>query len=138
VLKWIRKSKKEISFCESSHLDVWNGIINIWFLATRNGNKWNELEWDYFYPTLVLLTLLCLPMVFVKQIVLFLFTALIRMYQWVISPWLGPSKCRYTPSCSEYCMQALHKHGLVKGFWLSIKRIARCAPWGSHGFDPVP
>jgi putative membrane protein insertion efficiency factor len=65
------------------------------------------------------------------------FIALIRLYQLVISPWLGP-KCRYTPTCSQYGIEALKKHGLLKGGWLTIKRIARCHPWGGHGYDPVP
>jgi putative membrane protein insertion efficiency factor len=65
------------------------------------------------------------------------FIALIRLYQWAISPWLGP-KCRYTPTCSSYALQAFRKYGIFKGFWLSLKRISRCHPWGGHGFDPVP
>lgn len=63
--------------------------------------------------------------------------ALIRVYQWIISPLLGP-KCRFTPTCSQYAVEALKKHGLFKGFWLAIRRIARCHPWGGHGVDPVP
>ena len=63
--------------------------------------------------------------------------ALIRIYQLVISPVLGP-KCRFTPTCSQYALEALKKHGLFKGGWLSIKRISRCHPWGGHGEDPVP
>jgi len=63
--------------------------------------------------------------------------ALIRVYQWGISPLLGP-KCRYTPTCSQYAVEALRKHGLLKGSWLAIRRIARCHPWGGHGIDPVP
>jgi len=63
--------------------------------------------------------------------------ALIRIYQLVISPALGP-KCRFTPTCSLYALEALKKYGLFKGGWLSIKRIARCHPWGGHGEDPVP
>ncbi len=63
---------------------------------------------------------------------------LIRIYQGVISPWMGPSKCRYQPTCSAYAIEALQKHGVLKGLWLSLKRISRCAPWGGHGFDPVP
>jgi putative membrane protein insertion efficiency factor len=55
----------------------------------------------------------------------------------VISPALGP-KCRYTPTCSQYSVQALQKHGLIKGGWLAIKRISRCRPGGGHGYDPVP
>jgi len=65
------------------------------------------------------------------------FIGLIRLYQLIISPILGP-KCRFTPSCSHYGIEALKKHGLIKGLWLTIKRIARCHPWGGHGYDPVP
>ncbi|HOZ77524.1 MAG TPA: membrane protein insertion efficiency factor YidD [Ferruginibacter sp.] len=71
------------------------------------------------------------------QIASFPFILLIKLYQLVISPWLG-SKCRYTPSCSHYGIQALKKHGLFKGLWLTLKRISRCHPWGGHGYDPVP
>jgi len=67
---------------------------------------------------------------------IFPFLVLIRIYQWVISPWLGP-KCRFTPSCSHYAAEALQKHGLWKGSGLAIKRISRCHPWGSSGYDPV-
>lgn len=67
-----------------------------------------------------------------------LLQCLIQLYQWFISPLLGPSKCRYIPTCSEYAKEALQKYGLMKGFYLSVKRIARCAPWGSDGYDPVP
>jgi uncharacterized protein len=67
----------------------------------------------------------------------FPFIVLIKFYQWVISPWLGP-KCRYTPTCSHYAEEALRKHGPIKGLWLAIKRIARCHPWGGSGYDPVP
>lgn len=63
--------------------------------------------------------------------------ALIRIYQWGISPLLGP-RCRFTPSCSHYAVEALQKHGLFKGLWLAMRRIARCHPWGGHGADPVP
>ncbi len=65
------------------------------------------------------------------------FILLIRFYQYVISPWLGP-KCRYTPTCSQYSLEAFKKYGIFKGFWLTIKRISRCHPWGGHGYDPVP
>lgn len=65
------------------------------------------------------------------------FIALIKLYQWILSPLLGP-KCRFTPTCSQYSLEALKKHGLLKGFWLSVKRIGRCHPWGGHGYDPVP
>ncbi|MEE1885463.1 membrane protein insertion efficiency factor YidD [Pedobacter flavus] len=62
---------------------------------------------------------------------------LIKLYQWFISPLLG-SNCRFTPTCSQYGLEAIKKHGPFKGFWLTIKRIGRCNPWGSHGHDPVP
>jgi len=62
---------------------------------------------------------------------------LIKLYQWVISPLLGP-KCRFTPTCSQYTIEALKKYGLFKGGWLSLRRISRCHPWGGHGVDPVP
>ncbi|MFT4022484.1 MAG: membrane protein insertion efficiency factor YidD [Flavihumibacter sp.] len=65
------------------------------------------------------------------------FIALIRFYQWGISPLLGP-KCRYTPTCSQYALEALGRYGLFKGSWLAIKRISRCHPWGGSGHDPVP
>ena len=66
-----------------------------------------------------------------------LITLPIRFYRLFISP-LIPSRCRYTPTCSEYALEALHTHGLIHGLWLSIKRIGRCHPWGGHGYDPVP
>jgi uncharacterized protein len=65
------------------------------------------------------------------------FIALIKIYQWVISPLLGP-KCRFTPTCSQYGLEAFKKYGLFKGFWLTLKRVLRCHPWGGHGYDPVP
>jgi hypothetical protein len=65
------------------------------------------------------------------------FIALIKFYQWVLSPLLGP-KCRYTPTCSQYAVEALKKYGVWKGLWLAVKRISRCHPWGGHGYDPVP
>ena len=73
----------------------------------------------------------------ILQLLSYPFIALIKIYQWVISPWLGP-QCRFTPTCSNYALQAFQKYGLFKGFWLSIKRISRCHPWGGHGEDPVP
>ena len=62
---------------------------------------------------------------------------LIKIYQKVVSPWT-PASCRYTPSCSSYSIDAFQKHGLWKGFVLTIKRIASCHPWGGSGYDPVP
>jgi putative membrane protein insertion efficiency factor len=65
------------------------------------------------------------------------FIAIIKIYQWVISP-LFPAKCRFTPTCSHYGLEAFKKHGIFKGFWLTLKRVVRCNPWGGHGYDPVP
>lgn len=62
---------------------------------------------------------------------------LIRFYQYAISPHLMPS-CRFTPTCSQYGIDAILKHGPVKGGGLSVRRICRCHPWGGHGHDPVP
>ena len=73
----------------------------------------------------------------ILQILSFPFIMLIKLYQWIISPWLG-SKCRYTPTCSHYGVEALKKYGPVKGLWLTIKRVSKCHPWGGHGYDPVP
>lgn len=72
-----------------------------------------------------------------KKILIFPFVVLIRFYQLVISP-LTPPSCRFTPTCSHYTLEALKKHGLFKGSWLGLKRIAKCHPWGKSGYDPVP
>lgn len=61
----------------------------------------------------------------------------IRAYQWLISPIL-PGACRHLPTCSDYAVQALEIHGPFRGFWLALKRILRCHPWGTSGYDPVP
>ncbi len=61
----------------------------------------------------------------------------IRFYQKFISP-LTPPSCRYTPTCSQYAVEALRKHGPLKGMYLAVRRILRCHPWGGHGHDPVP
>lgn len=58
-------------------------------------------------------------------------------YRKVISP-LKPPCCRFSPTCSQYTIEALRKHGPVKGLWLAIRRILRCNPWGGSGYDPVP
>lgn len=72
-----------------------------------------------------------------KKIFSYILILPIRFYQLCISPMLPPS-CRYTPSCSHYAIEALKKHGPIKGTWLAIKRICRCHPWGGSGHDPVP
>ncbi|MDA0781139.1 MAG: membrane protein insertion efficiency factor YidD [Rickettsiales bacterium] len=63
--------------------------------------------------------------------------AIIKLYKIVISPFL-PRACRYLPTCSEYAAEALKTHGIIRGGYLSIKRILSCHPWGKHGYDPVP
>jgi len=77
------------------------------------------------------------PSTSIKEILSFPFIILIKGYQLIISPWLG-NQCRYTPTCSQYGIEALKKYGPFKGLWLTVKRIARCNPWGGHGPDPVP
>ncbi|MDD2617377.1 MAG: membrane protein insertion efficiency factor YidD [Bacteroidales bacterium] len=72
-----------------------------------------------------------------RKLAIFLVLLPVRFYRLFISP-LFPSSCRYTPTCSEYAVQAVQKHGSFKGGWLAIKRILRCHPWGGHGYDPVP
>ena len=61
----------------------------------------------------------------------------VRFYQYFISPLTGPN-CRYAPTCSEYAMEALDKHGALKGTWLTLRRLSRCHPLGGSGYDPVP
>lgn len=73
----------------------------------------------------------------IKKILIFPFVLLIRFYQICISPFT-PASCRFSPTCSHYTLEALKKHGLIKGSWLGIKRIAKCHPWGGSGYDPVP
>ncbi|GIK97249.1 MAG: putative membrane protein insertion efficiency factor [Alphaproteobacteria bacterium] len=63
--------------------------------------------------------------------------ALIRVYQWTISPLL-PRSCRFAPSCSEYAAEAVARHGALAGSWLALRRLSRCHPWGGDGYDPVP
>lgn len=62
---------------------------------------------------------------------------IVRGYRLLVSPWTPPS-CRYTPTCSAYAIEAIERHGAVKGAWLAARRIGRCHPWGGHGYDPVP
>lgn len=78
-------------------------------------SAWGLLKW-----------LLALPLI-----------ALVKFYQYCISPFTLPS-CRYEPTCSQYALGALRKHGPLKGSWLTLRRLARCHPWGGSGYDPVP
>jgi len=72
-----------------------------------------------------------------KKVLIAPFVLLVRIYQWVISPLL-PKSCRFEPTCSHYTIEALKVHGLWKGMGLAIRRITKCHPWGSTGYDPVP
>jgi putative membrane protein insertion efficiency factor len=65
-----------------------------------------------------------------------LLQAAVRGYQILFSPFAGGA-CRFTPSCSAYALEALERHGALRGTWLAIRRVARCHPWGSAGYDPV-
>ncbi len=72
-----------------------------------------------------------------NKIITFPLVIIIKFYQWFISPLL-PKNCRYEPTCSHYMVEALQFHGIFKGFYLGVKRILRCHPWGGEGYDPVP
>lgn len=61
----------------------------------------------------------------------------VRGYKLLVSPWT-PAACRFAPSCSAYAIEAVERHGGLRGAWLALRRIARCHPWGGHGYDPVP
>lgn len=61
----------------------------------------------------------------------------VRAYRLFLSPWLGRS-CRFQPTCSEYALEALARHGALRGSWLTAGRLLRCRPGGGHGYDPVP
>lgn len=62
---------------------------------------------------------------------------LIKLYRLTISPWMPPV-CRFQPSCSTYALEAVQRHGGIRGGWLAARRLARCHPWGGSGYDPVP
>lgn len=72
-----------------------------------------------------------------KRILTAILLVPIYFYKYFISP-LTPPSCRFTPTCSEYAVQALKKHGPFKGLYLTIRRLMRCHPWGGSGYDPVP
>ena len=71
------------------------------------------------------------------DLVIYLVTGIISLYQILLSPFL-PGTCRFYPTCSHYCQEALLKYGLRRGLILSLKRLARCHPWHPGGFDPLP
>lgn len=62
---------------------------------------------------------------------------LVRLYQWGVSPWLGP-RCRFEPSCSRYAIASIRRFGPARGGLLALRRLCRCHPWGASGYDPVP
>ena len=74
---------------------------------------------------------------FISAFIIKILIVPVKFYQYFLSPMLGKN-CRYTPTCSAYTIEALKKHGVIKGGYLSIKRILSCNPWGGHGYDPVP
>lgn len=74
---------------------------------------------------------------FLLRLLAFPMLLLIRFYQRCISP-LTPAMCRFQPTCSQYAIEAIRKYGPFKGGWLTLKRLARCHPWGGSGYDPVP
>lgn len=73
----------------------------------------------------------------ISRYVVWVLSLPVLFYQRAISPFTPPS-CRFTPTCSAYALEALRKHGPVKGLFLAVKRILRCHPWGGSGYDPVP
>ncbi|MBD5310840.1 MAG: membrane protein insertion efficiency factor YidD [Muribaculaceae bacterium] len=73
----------------------------------------------------------------IRRAAVFLLVLPIRFYQLCISP-MFPAACRYQPTCSQYAIEALRRHGPLKGLWLALRRIARCHPFGGSGYDPVP
>jgi putative membrane protein insertion efficiency factor len=76
-------------------------------------------------------------MIALKSLLVLPLLWLIRCYQLAIAPLLGP-RCRFYPSCSEYSMESLRRHGVLRGLWLTVRRIVRCHPWHPGGYDPVP
>lgn len=72
-----------------------------------------------------------------SKILSMLLIKVVRVYQLLVSPWLGES-CRHNPTCSAYSIKAIRRFGPLKGGWLTAKRISKCHPWGTSGYDPVP
>ena len=74
---------------------------------------------------------------FIRLLFSKLLIGLIKLYQVTLSPLIGRA-CRYTPTCSNYGIEAIQKYGPIKGSWLTLKRVLSCNPWGGSGYDPVP
>jgi putative membrane protein insertion efficiency factor len=74
---------------------------------------------------------------FVKKVFANILIAIVRFYQLAISP-LYPATCRYAPTCSQYMIEAIRVHGVLRGTWMGLRRISKCHPWGGSGYDPVP
>lgn len=72
-----------------------------------------------------------------RSVLRFLLLLPLRVYRVALSPLLPP-RCRYAPTCSAYAVEAVERHGVIKGAALAVRRIMRCHPWGGSGFDPVP
>jgi len=72
-----------------------------------------------------------------NKVIIFPLLIIIKAYQIILSPILG-NNCRFLPTCSEYSIESLKAYGLIKGIFLTVKRIGKCHPWGSHGYDPIP
>jgi uncharacterized protein len=72
-----------------------------------------------------------------KKLITSFLISTVRLYQAALSPYL-PNSCRYSPTCSQYMVEAIKEWGPLKGTWLGLKRISTCHPWGGHGHDPVP
>lgn len=73
----------------------------------------------------------------IRKVSIFPFVVIIKFYKRCISPYT-PATCRFTPTCSQYTLEAFQKYGLFKGLYLSVRRILRCHPLGGSGYDPVP
>jgi putative membrane protein insertion efficiency factor len=76
-------------------------------------------------------------LIVLRQLLILILIIPIKLYKYLLSPIL-PNACRYYPTCSEYALEALKKHGPIKGLFLATKRLLSCNPWGGSGFDPVP
>ncbi len=78
-----------------------------------------------------------MELLYIKKLFRHIILLPVYLYRYFISP-LIPMRCRFLPSCSEYAIEAVHTHGVIKGSFLAIKRVSRCHPWGGKGLDPVP